>query len=165
MQSFDIKNISREKFSITDLTLCASCLSSHAQKMKYVFCIVIVIITSCTQNTKEAKTNDEYTIEKVTHLRDDVPIKQLMLLTKEEAIHKCGTPYSIDRFILDDLQGEFRTGITFKYTLKERISESILIDEVTWEKGEETLVTVWYEVQGAKSIPKDVYVWEKGDEF
>ncbi|MEW7280366.1 hypothetical protein ABW636_17380 [Aquimarina sp. 2201CG1-2-11] len=133
--------------------------------MKYLYFILLIIVNACAPSTKEAKTNDTYTIEKVTNLRDNVSIKDLMLLTKEEAINKCGTPYYIERFILDDLQGEFRTGITFKYSLKERISESILIDEVTWEKGQETLVTVWYEVQETKAIPKEVCIWEKGDEF
>ncbi|MCF6360042.1 MAG: hypothetical protein L3J29_04690, partial [Cyclobacteriaceae bacterium] len=96
---------------------------------------------------------------------NNLSIQKLMLLTKLEAIKKYGTPVSIEQFIIDDAQGEFRNGISGKYTQKERQSQSILIDELTWEKDKNTWITVWYEVKQGKSVPKDVYLWEKGTEF
>ncbi len=114
------------------------------------------------------KTTTEKTLLKFNgkeYKENNLSIQKLMLLTKLEAIKKYGTPASIEQFILDDAQGEFRNGISDKYTQKERQSESILIDEVTWEKDKNTWITVWYEVKQGKSVPKDVYVWEKGTEF
>ena len=96
---------------------------------------------------------------------DNFSIQELMLLTKSEAIKKYGIPAIAEQFILDDAQGEFRNGISDKYTQKERQNGSILIDEVTWEKDKDTWITVWYEVKQEKSIPKDVYLWKKGTEF
>ncbi|MFD2562902.1 PA3715 family protein [Aquimarina rubra] len=96
---------------------------------------------------------------------NDISPQELKLLAKDKAIEKYGTPSSIKQFILDDAQGEFRNGISYKYTEKERQSESILIDEVTWEKDKNTWITVWYEAQKEKSVPKEVYEWKKGSEF
>ncbi len=96
---------------------------------------------------------------------DNLSIQELMLLTKLEAIKKYGIPAIAVQFILDDAQGEFRNGISDKYTQKERQNGSILIDEVTWEKDKDTWITVWYGVKQEKSIPKDVYLWKKGTEF
>ncbi|MCF6351925.1 MAG: hypothetical protein L3J06_02840, partial [Cyclobacteriaceae bacterium] len=96
---------------------------------------------------------------------NNLSVQKLMILTKLEAIKKYGPPSSQEQFILDNAHGEFRNGILDKYTEKERQNESILIDEVTWEKDKNTWITVWYEVKQEKSVPKDVYLWEKGTEF
>ena len=97
--------------------------------------------------------------------KNNLSVQKLMLLTKLEAIKKYGIPAVIEQFILDDAPYEFRIGLFNKYTQKEKQSESILIDEVTWEKDKNTWITVWYEVKKEKSIPKDVYLWEKGTDF
>jgi len=39
-----------------------------------------------------------------------------MLLTKLKAIHKYGIPFFAKQFILDDAQGEFKNGISDKYS-------------------------------------------------
>ncbi len=136
------------------------------KKVKWLYILALFVLFSCTSNTKKAKTNNNHTIEKVTTTtKDSLSLEKLMLLTKEEAIDTYGIPSTIERFILHDGHGEFRNNITNKYNLKERLSESITIDEATWEKDQETWITVWYEVQEAKSIPKEAYVWEKGSEF
>ncbi|MCF6297457.1 MAG: hypothetical protein L3J08_05675 [Flavobacteriaceae bacterium] len=88
-----------------------------------------------------------------------------MLLTKIKAIQKYGTPSSQEQFILDDAQGEFRNGILDKYTEKERQSESILIDEVTWEKDKNTWITVWYEVKQEKQYLKIFFYGKKEQSF
>jgi len=97
--------------------------------------------------------------------KDSLQTKQLLFFTETKAIKKLGTPSSTEQFILNDAQGEFRNGISDKYTLEERQSESIVIDEITWQKDKNTWVTVWYEVQQEKSIPKHVFIWKKGTEF
>lgn len=138
----------------------------------------ILVKNKITETTNyEDKNGDCDSTEKITaektllkfngkeYKENNLSIQKLMLLTKLEAIKKYGIPASIEQFILDDAQGEFRNGISGKYTEKERQSESILIDEVTWEKDKNTWITVWYEVKQEKSVPKDVYLWKKGTEF
>ena len=66
---------------------------------------------------------------------------------------------------MDDAQGEFRNDISDKYSEKERQSESILINEVTWEKDKNTWITVWYEVKQDESVPQHLYFWKKGTDF
>ncbi|WP_152538231.1 hypothetical protein [Aquimarina megaterium] len=133
--------------------------------MKHIYYMILVIVSSCAQNGKEAKTNSNQTIEKIENSKDSISIQELKLLTKVEAIHKYGIPSSIEQFTLHDAHGEFRNTITNKYSQKERQNESIVIDELTWEKDQETWITVWYEVQQKKSVPKEIYIWNKGDEF
>ncbi len=134
-------------------------------KMKHIYYILLVIVSSCAQNAKEAKTNGNQIIEKVENSKDSISIQELKLLTKVEAIHKYGTPSSIEQFILHEAYGEFRNTIINTYSQEERQSESIVIDELTWEKDKETWITVWYEVQQKKSVPKETYIWDKGTEF
>lgn len=88
-----------------------------------------------------------------------------MLLTREEAVAKYGKASLVERFTLRGAYGEFRNNITNQYIHRERVSKTSMIDEVTWEKDKETWITVWYEVQESKSIPKTVYAWKKGTEF
>jgi len=92
-------------------------------------------------------------------------IQELMLLTKTQANKKYGMPSFSEQFILDDAQGEFRVEISDKFTRKERQSESILIDEVTWEKDNNTWVTIWYEVKQEKYVSKHFLIWKKETEF
>jgi len=136
--------------------------------MKFIYCIILVIASSCVQSpkeSKESKMDPNPVIKKKETVKDSISIKKLMFLTKAEAIDKYGTPFSEERFTLDDALGEFRITIINIYNQKERQSEAVVIDELTWEKDKKTWVTVWYEVQPEKSIPKEVYMWEKGTEF
>lgn len=137
--------------------------------MKSPYILILCILISCSKSSKEKKTitNSEYHADnsELIYSKDTISTQELMLLTKVKAIKKYGTPYSIEQFILDDAQGEFRVEISDKYTRKERQSKSILIDEVTWEKDKNTRITVWYEVQQKTSVPKHILVWEKGAEF
>lgn len=132
-------------------------------KAQYIFMLFMAI--SCVQSEKELKTNNDYLIKKTEKLNDSISTQKLILLTKGEAIKKYGTPSSEVQFSLDDAQGEFRNGIVDKYSQTEREIESILIDELTWEKDKDTWITVWYEVQQKKRAPKEVYEWKKGTEF
>ena len=69
-------------------------------------------------------------------------------------------------FILDDLQGEFRIGLNnFIFTKQQRLSENIIIEELTWEKDSKTFITVWYQEIDKKIIPIDSFIWNKGTEF
>lgn len=86
-------------------------------------------------------------------------------VSKIEAEKIYGKPYSSVKFILDDAQGEFRNSISNCYTQKQRQSKSITINEITWEKDKSNWITIWYEVQKEKNIPKDILIWNKGTEF
>ncbi|WP_435263513.1 hypothetical protein [Tenacibaculum sp. nBUS_03] len=57
-----------------------------------------------------------------------------MLLTREEAVAKYGKASLVYRFTLQGSYGEFRNNITNQYIHRERVSKTIMIDEVTWEK-------------------------------
>ncbi|MFL0074495.1 hypothetical protein [Tenacibaculum maritimum] len=96
---------------------------------------------------------------------DSLIYNDFMLFDKKRAINKYGKPYSQELFILDDAQGEFRNGISDAFNEKERQSESIIIEELTWEKNKNTWVTVWYQLIGNKTIPKDTLTWEKDTDF
>ena len=88
-----------------------------------------------------------------------------MHLSKSEAIEKFGAPELQEEFVLSEMHGEFRVGVIYKFTEEERQSGSILIDESTWEKDENTWITVWYQVGDTELVPKSVLSWDKGSEF
>ena len=112
----------------------------------YIICSLVLI--GC--NDKKRSENltpktEQYNSNKIMKKQDSIPFQDLTFLNKEEAIKKYGNPASSEQFILDDAQGEFRNGLSDVFTAKERQSESILIDEVTWEKDNDTWITVWYQ--------------------
>ena len=117
------------------------------------------------QNNKEYFTKSEHKINQIIKVQNSLAFEDLIRLEKNKAVLKYGNPTSSERFILDDAQGEFRNSISDVFTEKERQSESILIEEVTWEKDNENWITVWYQILEKKSIPKSVFSWKKGSEF
>lgn len=134
--------------------------------MKIFLLISIVLIGCNNQNDKKIKkelTNPKW-IE-IKKNQDSLTFEEVLELTKSEAIQKYGNPFSQEQFILDDLQGEFRIGLYNFFNKKERLSESILIDEVTWEKDKNTWITAWYQVIQNTTIPKDTVIWKKGTDF
>ncbi|CAA0220423.1 hypothetical protein [Tenacibaculum maritimum] len=138
------------------------------KKVTYLF--IYIIINNCNHKKDNNLNNPiiNYQINK-TEMQyintDSLIYNDFMLFDKKRAINKYGKPYSQELFILDDAQGEFRNGISDAFNEKERQSESIIIEELTWEKNKNTWVTVWYQLIGNKTIPKDTLTWEKGTDF
>ncbi len=132
-----------------------------------VILVVLVVLESCVRATVGSEQavvpQKETTVPK--KVKDSLKYDDFMLLTKREAIAKYGQPAKQERSVLNDLAGEFYNGIYNAYTEEEREDESILIDEVTWEKDEDTWVTVWYEVLEKTTIAKDTLTWDKGSDF
>ncbi len=93
----------------------------------------------------------------------NAPIKAEILinLSKKEAIAKYGNPLKESNFNSDEAYGEFRGPIHWEYQKKERA----YIEELTWKKSTDTLVTVWYEKKENRSIPIDTLTWNKYAEF
>ncbi|MGB0879535.1 MAG: hypothetical protein ACPGTO_03110 [Polaribacter sp.] len=94
-----------------------------------------------------------------------IAFEDLMYLSKQDAIHKYGTPHFYEQFILNGLQNRFRIGLNNVFTKEELASKSVLIDEVTWEKDKDTWVTTWYQITETEAIPKNTCVWKKGTDF
>ena len=137
-------------------------------KINLILLFLLIVIYSCKDksNVNDIKKNINYkSKENIMNLQDNLKFNDLMILNKSKAISKYGLPSKQEKFILDDLQGEFRIGLYNIYTKKERLSESILIDEITWEKNKDTWITVWYQIIENKTIPKDTLTWKKGTDF
>lgn len=136
--------------------------------MKYIYPILLLFLFSCSNKTNrnnKANFSEKLNAEKKITQKIPMSEKELKVLSKLEAINKYGLPFSEERFVLDDAQGEFRITLNNFYSREQRQKESILIDELTWEKNENNWITVWYEVKEDQSMPREVYSWEKGSEF
>ncbi len=133
-----------------------------------IYFLIFFYLVSYSHAEREHNFADETNLKNSTiqmNHQDSIEYNNLEYLTKQEAIEQYGKPNFIERFVLDDAQGEFRNAISNQFTAKERQSESILIDEVTWEKDDYTWITVWYQIVDEKSMPKAVFSWKKGTEF
>ena len=134
--------------------------------MLKIISIILLPLMGCEMGDEPEVSKSQIEVMKEEVNSEDVlSADKLMSYTKSEAIDVYGKPSSEKRFILDDAQGEFRNSISDLFTEEERQSESIKIDELTWEKDENTWITVWYQVKGDKSVPKSVFSWDKGSEF
>ncbi len=131
-----------------------------------IYSIVLLVFFSCEIKQEENSISVQVeNMQERTNFQDSLSIKKLMSLLMSEAIIEFGRPVSQERFILDDAQGEFRNGISDAFTPQERQRESIKIEELTWEKNEDSWITVWYQVESDKSVPKSALSWGKGVEF
>ncbi|MCV6628527.1 MAG: hypothetical protein OIF50_01570 [Flavobacteriaceae bacterium] len=130
--------------------------------MKQCFIILLFIMVSCKETPVKSLKNR--TENKVV-LQDSTRVIKKMLLDKSQANAIFGKPIQQEKIPLNELYGEFRGNIYYKYTDKERQGESIYIEELTWEKDSVHHITIWYEVQQEKRIPKAYLVWKIGSEF
>ncbi|CAM1357993.1 PA3715 family protein [Tenacibaculum xiamenense] len=121
--------------------------------------------TIVTNSVETSKLKFNGTLYKQEDTDVGVSVLQLMLLTKDQAIKHYGNPKLRERFKLNDAHGEFRNGVSSKFSQEERQNESILIDELTWEKDPNTWVTTWYLTNKGDERPLEVLEWEKGTEF
>lgn len=138
-------------------------------KVNFIILFLLLFFLSCKDNlnvdTTKENFNSKPTKAERKGVKDSIRFNDLIILNKDEAISKYGSPSRQEKFVLDDLQGEFRIGLYNFYTKQERLEESIRIDEVTWEKDKYTWITVWYEILENKEIPKDTLTWKKGTDF
>ena len=132
-----------------------------------IYLILFIALLSCGKKTKDEEVNisNKLIVEQEGIQKFLLSEKELKILSKLKAVNKYGEPFKEERFVLDDAQGEFRISLNNFYSREKRQEESILIDELTWEKDQENWITVWYEVKEGKSMPIEVYSWEKGSEF
>lgn len=135
--------------------------------MLKIYLIAFIIVLSCACEVKKANIDEVQinAMEGKTNFKDSLSTDELMRLSKSEAIKKFGAPEIREEFVLCEMHGEFRVGVIYKFTEEERQSGSILIDELTWEKNENTWITAWYQVGDDKSMPKSVLAWDKDSEF
>ncbi len=131
-----------------------------------VYSIVLLVFFSCEIKQEENSISAQVeNMQERTSFQDSLSVKKLMSLLMSEAIIEFGRPVSQERFILNDAQGEFRNSISDAFTSQERQRESIKIEELTWEKNADSWITVWYQVESDKSVPKSALSWGKGTEF
>lgn len=130
------------------------------------FLIAFVIATSCnaTENKQEHKPKENTSNQET--MKDTIKdFNDALDLNLKDAINKYGEPQGRETFKLDDFIPGIREGLRNIYTLEERLSDSITLEEVTWEKAQDTNITVWYEIQENRAIPKDTFEWNKYAEF
>jgi len=130
--------------------------------MKIYLIILLVLTISCKEKSKE---NNKVTGENNTVIQDSLKLNKNMLLEKSNADKIFGKPIKQERILLNELYGEFRGNIYYKYTEYERQHSSIYIEEITWEKDDKNYITIWYEIQNKKLIPKAYLIWDKLSEF
>ncbi|XKX05590.1 hypothetical protein R8G61_14795 [Tenacibaculum maritimum] len=97
----------------------------------------------------------------IMETQDSLVFNDLKVLNKIKAIEKYGKPFKYDSFILNDESSEFRIELLNIYSKEEVLSNTIKIEELTWEKDSLNFITVWYD----EMTPKDIYVWDKRTEF
>ena len=132
--------------------------------MKFLTLFFIVAFTACDfSKNKKIETAPKTFIEKPR--QQILTFDDLMVLSKTKAIKKYGKPLEYEKFILTNGPLEFRIELLNIYTKEEILNNTIKIEELTWEKDSLNFVTAWYESTDSTSIPKDIYVWEKGTEF
>ena len=98
-------------------------------------------------------------------IQNILTFQDLMLLNKNEAIKKYGIPHSKVQFLLNNRLSRFRQGLYKVFKKEEILKNTILIDELTWEKDKNTWVTVWYQNVELNAEPKSSYKWKKGTDF
>ena len=132
---------------------------------KYIICLSYLIL-SCDNISKNSKIRKQLPSDilediKIMETQDSLTFNDLKVLNKRKAVEKYGKPFKYDSFILNDGPIEFRIELLNIYSKEEVLSNTIKVEELTWEKDSLNFIPVWYD----KMIPKDIYVWDKRTEF
>ncbi|CAA0162527.1 hypothetical protein DPIF8902391_120083 [Tenacibaculum maritimum] len=132
---------------------------------KYIICLSYLILScdNISKNSKMRKQLPSNILEdiEIMETQDSLVFNDLKVLNKIKAIEKYGKPFKYDSFILNDGPSEFRIELLNIYSKEEVLSNTIKIEELTWEKDSLNFITVWYD----EMTPKDIYVWDKRTEF
>ncbi|CAA0145604.1 hypothetical protein TM902_260006 [Tenacibaculum maritimum] len=132
---------------------------------KYIICLSYLILScdNISKNSKMRKQLPSNILEdiEIMETQDSLVFNDLKVLNKIKAVEKYGKPFKYDSFILNDGPTEFRIELLNIYSKEEVLSNTIKIEELTWEKDSLNFITVWYD----EMTPKDIYVWDKRTEF
>ncbi|QCD62541.1 hypothetical protein B9C57_08330 [Tenacibaculum maritimum] len=132
---------------------------------KYIICLSYLILScdNISKNSKMRKQLPSNILEdiEIMETQDSLVFNDLKVLNKIKAVEKYGKPFKYDSFILNDGPSEFRIELLNIYSKEEVLSNTIKIEELTWEKDSLNFITVWYD----EMTPKDIYVWDKRTEF
>ncbi|MFL0171467.1 hypothetical protein [Tenacibaculum maritimum] len=132
---------------------------------KYIICLSYLILScdNISKNSKKRKQLPSNILEdiEIMETQDSLVFNDLKVLNKIKAVEKYGKPFKYDSFILNDGPTEFRIELLNIYSKEEVLSNTIKIEELTWEKDSLNFITVWYD----EMTPKDIYVWDKRTEF
>ncbi len=82
------------------------------------------------------------------------------LLSKRKALKKYGKPYKREVFPTIMAQSVFRNYIEVRYSNIGKLDSITMIDEITWRKNKDTLVTVWYEQKDSSSVLVNGKTWK-----
>lgn len=96
---------------------------------------------------------------------DSLTVVNLKKRTLRQAIQEFGKPIREEEFVLDEALTEFRIGLYNIFSKEERMSRSIYLEEVTWEKDAETNITAWYRKEPENQAAIDAFEWKKTSEF
>jgi len=133
--------------------------------MKIYLILLLASIFACKENSTKINTSNKTIYKQKTAIQDSLKIKENMLLKKNDAIKTFGNPIKQKKILLSDLYGEFSGNIYYKYSEQERQSNSIYIEEITWEKDSVNYITIWYEIKKRELTPKAYLIWDKQSEF
>ncbi len=95
----------------------------------------------------------------------DPDFSQAMEFTLKEAVAAYGSPPHRIRARLDDLMGEFYTGLEAAFTDEQKLGGDVRIEELTWEKDTANLITIWYHDLPTSTKPVDFLVYPKDADF
>ena len=148
------------------------------------YLLIFIVLFSCIQkkNNNTNFKNKSHSLQKefvdslevINDLKDKSLTKNnsimisktsLKKLDRLTAIQQYGEPSNSDVFMLNEDQNEFRIGLLNIYSTSEIEKGLIIIYELTWEKDENTWITVWYEKNKDNDIdkPVDYLEWNKGN--
>ena len=127
--------------------------------------ILCLLLFNCTNTISKKEKNNIMDEPKKTIIMNNLDFKDIMKLKKKDAIKKYGKPFIQEQFALTLGLLEFRIELLNIYTKEECQSKSIIIEELTWNKDSLNYITVWYQSEQKKSLPKHFIIWGKEAEF
>ncbi len=133
--------------------------------MKTYTIILCLLLLNCTHTISKKEKNNIMDAPKKTIIMNNRDFNDIMKLEKLKAVKKYGKPLKEESLRLEDMQGEFWNGIQDVYIRKDKLKKPVFIEELTWEKDSVNYITVWYQNEQKKSLPKHFLIWDKGAEF
>lgn len=83
----------------------------------------------------------------------------------DQAIKKFGPPAKKDSFDMSQGIPEFRIGLMNVINKSDYTNKPLIIQELTWETGKDTLTTIWFKKEKEVWLQVDSLVYSKNEHF
>ncbi len=129
------------------------------QKSLPIYIIIILSLSCCAPSPNGDSHNTSTQNKPMAHKLSPTAIVDSLQRSPYEIAKKVlGEPFHEEKFILGELQSEFRMGLNSHFTQEEIENNTVELLEASWKYDNNQNITIWYPAEDNQQAI-EVYIW------